>query len=280
VSLAGDMYSYVNPLQYERGHSRWKWHGCPCCPPMFLKIMGSLAGYVYAKDERGVTVNLFIGSRADMSIQGQPVIVRQTTRYPWDGAVRLEISPAVDLECDVRVRVPAWCQQEASPDALYRLQGVPASGAFRVKINGQEQSALKIERGYAVLHRVWHKGDTVEVAMDMPVRRVHAHPAVKSCERRVALQRGPVVCAVETPSPGLRARNAFLPPDALLEVSFQPNLLGGVAVIRGGFQARGKPNSSPHPAAVEAAPYFAYGNRGEGDLRVWLPERAEDAQTN
>jgi DUF1680 family protein len=45
VALAGNRYYYQNPLQGE-GLRRWEWHGCPCCPPMFLKLMGALTGIV------------------------------------------------------------------------------------------------------------------------------------------------------------------------------------------------------------------------------------------
>lgn len=277
VSLAGNTYSYVNPLQFERGHSRWAWHGCPCCPPMFVKIMGALPGYVYAQDDRNLYVNLFVGSRAEVRLLGRNVALRQTTRYPWEGTVRLEVSPPEDLEFALRVRVPAWCQHKASDVDLYRLQGVRATGAFQITINGQPPSRLTMERGYAVLDRVWHKGDVVEWSMEMPVRRVKAHPAVKACEGRVALQRGPVVYAVETTGPDFRARNVFLPADAPLSARFRPDVLGGVTLIGAGFQARIGQGAEARPVDVEAIPYFAYGNRGQSDLRVWLPERREDA---
>ena len=67
ISLAGNTYSYVNPLEYERGEqARWAWHGCPCCPPMFLKIMGALPSYVYAPDAQGVYVNLNLSAAASI----------------------------------------------------------------------------------------------------------------------------------------------------------------------------------------------------------------------
>ena len=50
VSLQGDTYFYENPLEAGPKRTRWAWHGCPCCPPMFLKIMGALPGYIYAQD--------------------------------------------------------------------------------------------------------------------------------------------------------------------------------------------------------------------------------------
>ena len=45
VGLKGDSYFYDNPLEAGPQHQRWSWHSCPCCPPMFLKLMGALPGY-------------------------------------------------------------------------------------------------------------------------------------------------------------------------------------------------------------------------------------------
>ena len=68
VSLAGNSYTYVNPLQAPNGNSRWSWNGCPCCPPMFLKLMGAMPGYIYAQDKSGIYVNLFVGSKAQIQL--------------------------------------------------------------------------------------------------------------------------------------------------------------------------------------------------------------------
>ena len=110
VSQAGNTYSYVNPLTFHRGHSRWGWHGCPCCPPMFMKIMGALPGYIYAQDTNSVYVNLFVGSRATVTVGGRKVAIQQTTKYPWEGAVTIAVQPETQAAFDLCVRVPAWCQ--------------------------------------------------------------------------------------------------------------------------------------------------------------------------
>jgi DUF1680 family protein len=82
VSLAGNCYTYVNPLVAPHGNGRWSWNGCPCCPPMFLKLMGAMPGYVYAQDRQGIYVNLFVGSTARIQLAGQKVVLKQMTGYP------------------------------------------------------------------------------------------------------------------------------------------------------------------------------------------------------
>jgi DUF1680 family protein len=116
VSLKGDTYFYQNPLEAGTERERWIWHDCPCCPPMFLKIMGAMPGYVYARDEGGIYVNLFVGSQARIPFAGSNLEVRQTTRYPWEGSVKIAIEPAQPREFDVNVRIPGWCQRSKTDE--------------------------------------------------------------------------------------------------------------------------------------------------------------------
>ena len=277
ASLSGKEYSYVNPLVFGRGHGRWPWHGCPCCPPMFLKMVGALPGYIYAQDERGIYVNLFIGSHATIRRGGKDIKIRQTTRYPWDGNVRLEITPEGDAACDLYVRIPSWCQPAAVANPLYFPEKGAGQGAFTVKINGQTVDLLAVERGYAKLSQTWHKGDVVEVAMEMPVQRIKANPKVKDCEGCVALMRGPLVYAVESTDGALQARNLYLPVDAPLNATHAADLLGGVSVIQGTFKTKRRAASEDKDVAFSAIPYFVYGNRGTSDLVVWIPESRDKA---
>jgi DUF1680 family protein len=271
ITLSGDNYSYINPLEFERGHSRWAWHGCPCCPPMFLKMMGAMPGYIYAQDAGGVYVNLFVGSQATATVAGDVVAVRQTTKYPWDGTVEIAVEPSKPTAFDLYVRIPAWCQAPAADD-LYQATASPAANAFTVKINGQTAEPVAIERGYAKLSREWQPGDRVEVVMAMPVRRVKARPEVEDCTGRVALMRGPLVYAIETGAEDPAAGSIFLPPDSPLTPVYRGDLLGGIYVLQGDFQARFATSPELRPAKITAIPYYAYGNRGPSSLRVWIPE--------
>ncbi|MBN2294379.1 MAG: glycoside hydrolase family 127 protein, partial [Pirellulales bacterium] len=107
VSLAGNSYTYQNPLVLHRNQTRWTWHGCPCCPPMFLKMVGAMPGYIFAKDDSGVYVNLFVGSRAkDINLAGTKLSLHQDTRYPWDGRVQIEVNPQQPASFDLNLRIP------------------------------------------------------------------------------------------------------------------------------------------------------------------------------
>jgi DUF1680 family protein len=263
VSLKGDSYFYENPLAAGRQRTRWHWHTCPCCPPMFLKIMAALPGYVYARDPQGVYVNLFVGSRAELAMAGGRLKVHQETRYPWDGDVRIAVDPERPAKFAVNVRLPAWC---ASP---------------QVRLNGQVLEEMVIVRGYARIEREWKPGDTLELSLPMPVERIHAHPKVEAARGRVALQRGPVVYCLEGCDNGGPVRNLVIPPDAELKAEHRADFLGGVTVIRGGARALHREdwgNALYQPAPREggrdflAIPYYANANREPAEMRVWMAE--------
>jgi DUF1680 family protein len=266
VSLKGDTYFYENPLEADSKRTRWAWHSCPCCPPMFVKIMGALPGYIYAQDPQAIYVNLFIGSEAHLTVADTKVRIKQTTRYPWDGAVRVNLEPEREAGFVVNLRLPAWCE-----------------GAT-VAVNGETQKDCPKVRGYAQLLRKWKKGDVIELTLPMPVQRVKAHPKVAANIGRVALQRGPLVYCLEGPDNPAGVRNLCLPPETPLKTDTKSNLLGGITVIQGKAQSVRKtewPDTLYRPATqasplkeVEftAIPYYANANREPGDLQVWMAE--------
>jgi len=281
VSLAGDTYTYVNPLQAANGNARWAWNGCPCCPPMFLKLMGALPGYIYAQDKSGIYLNLFIGSTAKIQLGGQPVRLQQTTDYPWNGNVRIVVDSTKAGVFDLHLRIPGWCQGSTLPDDLYAASDRPLDGAVHLKINGKPVENPAIEHGYATLHRGWKSGDVVQLTFDLPVQRISAQAQVEADRGRIALTRGPLVYCFEGADNGAAVQNLVLPAGAEFTPEYRSNLLGGVTVLRGTATAvfrTGKDQVAARPFPVTATPYYANANRGTCPMQVWMPLSPELAQ--
>jgi DUF1680 family protein len=266
VSVAGTTYFYENPLVAAKNRDRWVWHDCPCCPPMFLKIMGAMPGYVYAQDDDGVYVNLFVGNRARIK-QGQTdVTLEQTTRYPWDGLVTIKVNPEKAAAFDMNVRLPGWCRRPV------------------LKVNGVVVASPVMSRGYARVRRTWKKGDVITLSLPMPVERVKAHPLVQADVGRVALMRGPIVYCLESADNAAPVSDLMLPATARLVAEPRPELLGGVTVIKGqalevnpekwssALYLFGRDIPAPRPVEFTAIPYFANTNRGPVEMLVWLRE--------
>jgi DUF1680 family protein len=279
VSLKGNSYFYDNPLEAGPQHQRWPWHSCPCCPPMFLKLMGGLPGYVYAQAAGAIYVNQFIGSRATIDLPGSKVNFRLTTRYPWDGNIRLAIDPEKAAEFDLFIRIPAWCQEASSTNDLYQIADQPDTGAAKIMVNGKAIEKLEIVRGYARLHRQWQAGDVVELSMDMPVRQVRANAQVEADRDQVALMRGPVVYCAESVDNPVGIQHLVVPPEATFRAEHKPDLLGGVVVLQGKVRTvdANKEIIGLVPAELVAVPYYASANRESSTMRVWLPARPDKA---
>ncbi len=272
ISLEGTSYYYFNPLE-SSNDARWNWHVCPCCPPMFLKIIGALPSYIYAcdKKEDSLYVNLFIGGNSRFNIHGTSVVITQQTNYPWQGDVRIELLPDEPVELGVNIRIPGWVQGIENPGGLYYSNG--SSQAVAVRINNEPLSDLNIEKGYCRIRRIWSPGDKIELTLPMEVRRIHAHPNVAADAGRIAFMRGPIVYCLESIDQPVPLRTYYFPATVNLTPEWRPGLLNGVMVLTG--QAPVKTSSGSQMNTVTAVPFYARANRQVQDLVVWLPTSPE-----
>jgi uncharacterized protein len=273
VSLDGKSFFYPNPLESIGQHERSPWFGVACCPGNITRFLASVPGYVYALREDTIFVNLFVKGTADISLQdGRKVKLRQETRYPWDGAVRITVMPEQPGPFALKIRIPGWARNQVVPSDLYRFADTSRELVV-MRVNGRQVSPAHTN-GYADVRREWASGDVVELALPMPVRRVVASDRVEADRGRVALQRGPIVFAAEWPdNPNGKVRNIVLPHDARLTSEFRPDLLNGVQVIKGhavglAYDARGTIVKTAQD--LMAIPYATWANRGRGQMIVWL----------
>jgi hypothetical protein len=165
------------------------------------------------------------------------------------------------------------------PSDLYSFLG-DAPGEAALKVNGQPVS-LQTDKGYARLERNWQAGDTIELDLPMPVRRIISHENITSNTDKVALQRGPVVYCLEGPDNDGKVLDLVIRDDAELETQFQADLLGGVVTLRGQAEtAKRTLDGRIVPDAKRpftAIPYYAWSHRGPAQMTVWparVPERA------
>ncbi len=268
VSAAGDRFFYENPLESAGDVERSEYFEVACCPSNLARLMAQLPGFIYAQEENQLFVNLFVGSSVEVHLPAARVAVRQQTSYPWDGGVRLTVTPDQPAQFTLRVRVPGWARQKPVPSDLYRY--VDRTGDTPVlRVNG-EAVRLDIEAGFARIDRRWTPGDVVELDLPMPVRRVVAHEDVKADRGRAAIERGPIVYAVEAVDNNGRVADLVLPLSVVLKHEFRPSLLGGVGVITGPAMAVDADGRS-RTVQMTAVPYFAWANRGKGEMAVWIP---------
>ncbi len=280
VSLDGKTFFYPNPLESNGQHARQEWFGVACCPGNITRFMPSVPGYLYATRADSLYVNLFAAGTASVELPGGKLKVVQETRYPWDGAVKMTVTPDRTRLFGINVRIPGWARNEPVPSHLYTFLD-RNDAAASIKVNG-ESVPMTIDHGYVTINRTWAPGDTIALDLPMPVRRVIAHDSVIADRDRVALQRGPVVYAAEwVDNPNGKVRNIVLPDANALTTEFRPAMLNGVQVIRGravglALDAKGAMQKADQPFL--AIPYSTWANRGRGQMEVWLARVAAAAR--
>jgi DUF1680 family protein len=268
LSLDGQHYFYQNPLADDGSHRRQPWFGCACCPPNVARLLASLPGYLYSTSEDAVWVHLYAEGAATVELDGKRTIrLHQRTRYPWDGSV--ETTVEAEGEFTIMLRIPAWCEEGVA-----------------VEVNGEPVEAELSPGSYANLHRTWRPGDTINLDLPMPVRRVESHPYVAENAGSVALMRGPLLyCAEQVDNPGVELRDIVLD-GREPAISLEPDLLGGVTVLQAEARLATPGNewedylyrtirpheedAQTHSTRVTAVPYYAWANREPGAMRVWL----------
>lgn len=249
ISLSGDKFFYVNPLASKGDHHRVEWFGTSCCPTNLVRYLPSIGQYAYARTDDGLAVNQFMNGEAEFEVgTGLNVKLKQTTSYPWGGKIELTVNPERTGKFVIRLRVPGWCRG-------YKLKvcGAPFFGT----------EALT-DRGYLILDRQWSPGDSIVLELDMPVEVVRARAEVEADRGRIAIQRGPIVyCAEQADNPDLSYDTFALSAREPLNICYRPDLLGGVTILMG-KEENGKP--------CLLIPYYAWDNREEGFMQIWIRE--------
>lgn len=278
VNLDGTGYFYTNPLAVSRDITydlRWSRTRepyisyCNCCPPNTIRTIAEIGNYFYSLSEEGVWINLYGSGRLSTSTgDGSPLVLEQETGYPWDGQVKLRITRVPEGEFSLHMRIPEWSREN------------------RIMINGKEKDIHPESGTYCRITRRWKPGDEILLDLGMEPFLVQSNPLVEENRNLVALQRGPVVYCLESADiPGdVPLADVLIPAGQKPEevpmtigdhhlVSLEMN-----ALVRhfGRWESllyKPVENRDLAPINIRMIPYYAWGNRGPGDMAVWIPVR-------
>ncbi|NUR61169.1 MAG: glycoside hydrolase family 127 protein [Catenulispora sp.] len=288
VSLDGEGWLYVNPLQVRDGYvdagsdqssRRTAWFRCACCPPNVMRLLASLEHYLSSTDGQGLQIHQYATGRFQGEADGLPLSVTVDTSYPWNGRVTVTVHETPDTPWTLSLRIPQWCEQfTATYSGANPQTNTPLT----------ELTDARPDNGWLRIERSWTVGDEIVLDLAMPARLVAADPRVDAVRGCVAIERGPLVyCLEQADHPGGGLDAVTIDPAAPLTVEERPDLLGGVTtVVASGhrrtppptdwwpYQAQGTPAAASYrstPLDLIAIPYFAWANRETGSMRVWLP---------
>ncbi|HEV8287252.1 MAG TPA: beta-L-arabinofuranosidase domain-containing protein [Chitinophagaceae bacterium] len=273
ISQDGKHFFYPNPLASMGQHQRASWFGCACCISNVTRFLPSVPGYVYAQNKNDLYVNLFMSNKANITLPASLVTIEQTTEYPWKGKVNITVDPQKKSAFTIRIRIPGWAKQEAIPGDLYQFADRTAK-PITIALNGKKLE-YKMEKGYAVLTRIWTKGDKIEIDFPMEVEKVLANEKVEDDKGRFAFQKGPLVYCIEGSDNSDKAvQNIVVSEKAPINETFNKDILNGVLMLSAqGSSTRRQLNSDvllKSQQEVKAIPYYAWNNRGSGEMEVWI----------
>ena len=277
VSLDGMKYFYANPLEIwpevcqkrsDLAHiqtARQPWFDCACCPPNLARLLGSIGQYIYSQDENTIYVHLFIESEVAFQVGSETIILRQKTNYPWDGDVMLQIHSHGHYEFTLAIRIPGWCKQA------------------ELLINGKIfDRSSSMEKGYVKLKRFWNEDDRVELSMTISTELVRAHPKVRSVTGKVAVCQGPLVYCMEEIDNGPNLARIALPRETKFTVQPGKQILKDINTLQAvglrfkdpslDNQLYSSERHSVEEAPLQFIPYYAWNNRGIGEMTVWVGE--------
>lgn len=274
ISLDGKQYFYVNPLEVDPKVSgkiygyrhvlpqRPGWYECACCPTNLVRMVTALASYAWSEGEDTVYSHFFLGQEAKLD----KARITVETSYPWEGRAVYHISPKKE-KFTLAIHIPGYIKAREHH--------------LSVRVNGEEVSLTSdLRRGYLYLARRWAEGDTVEILFDLPVRKVFANQKVRDDAGCTALMRGPIVYCFEGVDHDAEIQTLRIPKDMQAEALWcEEGVLAGNMLLKiPGWKMRGTEAlySEERPVkestVLTAIPYYAWANRGENQMRVWLPE--------
>ncbi|MET3805504.1 DUF1680 family protein [Nakamurella sp. UYEF19] len=258
VSQSGDEFFYVNALQVradavpddhrQPATGRQGWFQTACCPPNVMRTISSIQTYLATTDDNGIQLHQY--AAGTVSLDERRLSIR--TEYPWQEAISVTVDATDAGRWALSLRIPAWCH-----------------GAT-IAMAGDEPAPVLSQVGYAVVEREWTAGDTVVLTLPMPARLTAGHHRVDAVRGARAIERGPLVYAVEQidlPT-DLAVDDLELASASAADLTAvpRPDLLGGIVTITGW-------GSTVDGATGEftAVPYQVWANRGVGPMRVWIP---------
>ncbi|MGY3439811.1 glycoside hydrolase family 127 protein [Marinovum sp. KMM 9879] len=276
LSLSGTHFTYSNPLRFNGaahfiGNNdsprRWTRWTCYCCPPQVTRTIAGLHRWAYSTAEAAVWVHLFGTNTLDTDLAGGRIALRQELDFPWSGDVRIHVGDAPDSETTLHLRIPGWSEEAT------------------VRVNGEAVEVTGSGPRYLALTRTWSAGDEIELTLDIRPRVLAARPEVEEIRNQVAVMAGPVVYCLEGADlpDGVTINDVALPADAQFAPVDGAGLFTGLTLLRTTMPRRAAWSTQALYAPVTAAdhgtvpatliPYFAWNNRDDNTMAVWLPRK-------
>lgn len=264
MQLDGKKFFYVNPLEVIPGISgvspthrhdlpvRPGWYACACCPPNVARLISSFGKYAYGESADTAYCHLFAAGNIKFE---NGMSLECKTEYPYDFTIKYRVSGSGKLA----IRIPHWSKE------------------FSLEVNGSARFAA-LEDGYVYLPV--SDGDEITLVLDGTPRFVYASARIPRLSGMAAVCRGPLVYCFEGVDNGGDVLSLKVDTAKAINVGeFEPELLCGTVKLSVHSERAAQTDSLYSdkkpvylPCEAVAVPYYTWGNRGENQMRVWIPE--------
>lgn len=280
ISLDGNKYFYENMLRRTKALDypvmwpveRSDTFSCFCCPTNLARSIPQAVDYAYKISDDAVWCGMYGASEANISLKnGANFTLVQETNYPWSANIRLKVTNASsDIGFNLKARVPSWISSGTLTygDIARTLTSADANTFINIEIK-QPNNAV------------------VDIVFDMPARYVEANSMVEEDVNQVCVLRGPLVyCAESMDADANTLDDIMLLSNArFTEEWYQIKDTKVIALNTNAAQIIRSPQSEAKnkklyrdlnvtglkQASLRLIPYFAWDNRGFGEMRIWMP---------
>lgn len=276
VSLDGKKFFYENALRRARKleyeliwpSTRSGYILSYCCPPNLARTVAESGEYAYCCSRDTLWLGLYGSNTAEVSLPGGACFtVTQTTDYPYDGEITLQLHRANTIPFQVNLRIPHWAKSGLieAEGLVHHITGKDSGTYYSLPVTGEGNACIRL-------------------TLDMPVRFTVSHAMVEENTSQAAIERGPLVYCVESPDTEASSLNELML-DLDAEFSLSSMTIEGREVTAlqtrmyricyDGYNPNSLYQELPRHRLthtdVRLIPYFAWDNRGDGEMKVWLP---------
>ncbi len=271
MALDGKSFFYVNPLEVlpEACHKderklhvkpvRQKWFGCACCPPNIARLLSSISSYAYGENEKELFVHLYIGGEINKTVGGEEKLFEIKSNFPISGKVQFISKSKIDEAFTVALRVPNWCDD------------------FKVPTVSNKE--CRIKDGYLYITGNWAENETIDLEFEMKTKIIMANNNIRENIGKVCVVRGPIVYCLEGYDNGkdlhkieLHGNSKFT--EGVINIDSHDfvtlettgrKIVSNMNELYGEYKA-----NSYEDVKLKFIPYFAWANRGENEMSVWV----------
>ena len=272
--MDGKSFFYVNPLEvYPKNHTnpvlelvkveRQNWYPCACCPPNVARFLLNIGDYIYSTDDDTLYIHQYIANNSKFGINDKVVEISMDCNLLQSQNIKIRLNSSSLSNTKLALRVPSW------------------SDAVFIKINDDTVSEYDIVDGYIYLNNILDENVNIEISFDTTLKLVKSSSKVRYNSGKVAVTYGPVVyCAEEVDNGEMLYDLVVSKSKEFRKENFEYNGLELSKILISGYREIDNDDNLYHvyntdlkEQEIKLVPYHFWGNRGIGEMQVWLRVR-------